>query len=231
VTVDVRFRIAAARRILYRAGCDSGVAGHVSARAEGEEAFWTTPFAYFDEALPEHTVKVGFDLTVLDGEMPTPWALAFHAALYQARPDVNAVIHTHSHYVSVLSTGARTVGMYHVESLIFHDDQAIYEDIGASPAEEVDRVVAALGDMRVLLMRHHGSIVVSDSLENATMEAITLEQAARYHLEADAAGGTEITSDAVIQARGGGTGVDFRQTTWEAHLRRLRRSDPDLFEP
>ena len=227
--MDARFRIAAARRMLYREGCDSSVAGHVSARAEGEEAFWTTPFAYFDEAMPQHAIKVGFDLSVLEGEIATPKALAFHAALYQTRPDVSAIIHTHSHYVSVLATAARTVGMYNIESLIFDNDQAIYEDIGASPAEEVDRVVAALGDKRVLLMRHHGSIVVSDSLENATVEAITLEKAARYHVEAEAVGGTEITSDAVIQSRGGGTGVPFRQTMWDAHLRRLQRSDPELF--
>lgn len=227
--MDVRFRIAATRRILYREGCDSAVAGHVSVRAEREEAFWTTPFAYFDEAMPQDVVKVGFDLSVLEGEMTTPKALAFHAAFYQARPDVNAVIHTHSHYVSVLATAARTVGMYNIESLIFHNDQAIYEDIGASPAEEVDRVVAAIGDKHVLLMRHHGSIVVSNSLENATVEAITLEKAARYHVEAEAAGGTEITSDAVIQSRGGGTGVPFRQMMWEALLRRLQGSDPDLF--
>ena len=36
-STDIRFRIAAARRMLYREGCDSTVAGHVSARADGEK--------------------------------------------------------------------------------------------------------------------------------------------------------------------------------------------------
>ena len=51
-TDDIRFKIAAARRILYREGCVSNVGGHVSARAHGEEAFWSTGFEYFDQTTP-----------------------------------------------------------------------------------------------------------------------------------------------------------------------------------
>src|SRR5258706_14023624 len=118
---DVRFRLAAARRMLQRGGCDSGVAGHVSVRAEGEPAFWTMPMASFDEALPTHAVKMGFDLSVLEGEMTIPGAMAFHAAIYQARPDANGIVHVHSRHVSVLATTQQTVGMYNVSSLVFND--------------------------------------------------------------------------------------------------------------
>jgi len=42
---DLPFKISAARRILYREGCDSNVGGHVSARATDEsDAFWVTGF-------------------------------------------------------------------------------------------------------------------------------------------------------------------------------------------
>ena len=41
---SIHFKIAAARRILFRAGLDSQVGGHVSVRVPGEDAFWTTPF-------------------------------------------------------------------------------------------------------------------------------------------------------------------------------------------
>ena len=48
---DIRFRIAASRRILYREGCDSNVGGHVSARADDhDDAFWVTGFEYFDQS-------------------------------------------------------------------------------------------------------------------------------------------------------------------------------------
>ena len=51
---DIRFRIAASRRILYREGCDSNVGGHVSARADDhDDAFWVTGFEYFDQTTPD----------------------------------------------------------------------------------------------------------------------------------------------------------------------------------
>ena len=66
-TNDIRFKIAASRRILARNDCESAVAGHVSARAEGEDAFWVSPFEYFDETLPDRVVKSSFDLQLLRG--------------------------------------------------------------------------------------------------------------------------------------------------------------------
>ncbi len=224
---DVRFRLAASRRILHRGGCDSGVAGHVSARAEGESAFWTSPMASFDEALPTHAVKMGFDLAVHEGRMPTPGAMAFHGALYRARPGVNGIVHVHSRHVNVLAATNQLVGLYNISSLIFHEQQAVYVDSGASPLREVERIVDALGGKNVLLMRHHGAIVVSGSLEGATVDTMLLEEAAHCHLEASLHGGTEIDDGTVIRARR--ENPFLRKLQWESSLRRLERSDPDLF--
>jgi L-fuculose-phosphate aldolase len=226
---DIRFKIAAARRILARNGCESAVAGHVSARAaDGEDAFWVSPFEYFDETLPERIVKVGFDGRVRIGDWEPSPAIHFHAAFYQARPDAGSVIHTHSHYVSVLSTVRRPIGMYNVVSVLFHDEQALYEDDGTRPAVEDDRMTAALGDKRVLLIKNHGAVVVSETLETATIEAAMLEKAARFHLEAEAIGGSEIAEAEVIRGKAAYQKY-FLPNMWDANFRRLRRSDPDLF--
>ena len=225
---DIRFKISAARRILARNGCESAVAGHVSARADGEDAFWVSPFEYFDETLPDRVVKVGMDLRLLEGDWEPSPAIKFHAGIYRARPDVNSVIHTHSHFVSVFSTTRRTIGMYNVVSVLFHDDQALHEDDGNGPAVAPDAVAAHLGDRRVLLIKNHGAIVASQSLEHATIEACMLETAARYHLEAEAIGGTEIPEKEVVRGRAQYQKY-FLPQMWEANVRRLRRSDPDLW--
>src|SRR3981081_3489196 len=101
---DPRFRPAAGLRVLYRNGCDRGGAGHTSIRVEGEAAFWTFPMTSFDEALPEHAVKMGFDLQVLEGKIETPFAMAFHAAFYSARSDVQSIIHIHSSHLELFVT-------------------------------------------------------------------------------------------------------------------------------
>lgn len=224
-TTDIRFRIAAARRILYREGCDSTIGGHVSARSPAEDAFWVTGFEYFDQTTPDGVCNLGFDLDVREGEMALSPAVNFHARIYETRPDVEAIVHLHSHFISVLSSTGRTVGMYNAASVLFHDDQATYADDGVKSHLDV---VDALGNKRVVLIKNHGAIVASQSLEQATIEAVVLEQAARYHLECEAIGGTEIVEAEVVAGKAAYQ-KHYLPGMWEANLARLRRSDPDLF--
>lgn len=229
-TDDIRWRIAAARRMLYREGCDSDVGGHVSARAlspdDGDEGFWVTGFEYFDTTTPDRVAKLDFDLNPLVGELAMSPAVNFHARIYRERPDVDAIVHLHSHHISVLSSvEGKQVEMFNVHSVLFHDEQATYFDDGVKSHLEV---VDALGDKRVCIMKNHGAIVASDSLENATIEAITLEKAARIQLECEAIGGTPIIEAEVVSGK-----AMYRKhylpQMWAANLERLRRSDPDLF--
>jgi L-fuculose-phosphate aldolase len=225
---DIHFKIAAARRILARNGCESMVGGHVSARAEGEDAFYVSPFEYFDETLPDRIVKMSMDLEVLEGDWEASPAIRFHAGFYRARPDVNSVIHTHSRYVSIFATTRRTIGMYNVVSVLFHEDQALYEDDGTHPPVDPELMCTTLGNRRVLLIKNHGAIVVSQSLEKATIEACMLEVAAEYQVKAEAIGGTEFPDVEARRAREKYHRY-FLPQMWDANFRRLRKSDPDLF--
>ena len=148
-----------------------------SLSGDGDDTFWVTGFEYLDQTTPDRTCLMDFDLRPRVGALAMSPAVNFHARIYQTRPDVNAIVHLHSHYVSVLSSTGRTVGMYNVSSVLFHEEQATYFDDGIKSHLAV---VDALGDKRVVLMKNHGAIVASDSLENATIEALTLESCARY---------------------------------------------------
>ena len=185
-------------------------------------------FGFFDETTPEQVVTADLEGRVVAGEWPASPAIKFHAAFYRARPDVRSVIHTHSHWVSTFVTRERTIGMYNVASVLFHDEQIVHADDGSKPPVPGDEMAAKLGGRSVILIKNHGAIVVSDSLEKATIMALTLEQSARYHLEAEAAGGTEFP---VAEARRGKAKYHqhYLPQMWDACYRRLRRSDPDLF--
>ena len=229
-TQDIRFRIAAARRMLFREGCDSQTAGHVSARAETEpDALWITPFQYFDETLPEHVARVSFDLDLREGEMEVSPAVKFHAAIYEACPDVHAVIHHHGYYISLFSTREdQLVGQYNIAASLFYEDQALFVDDAEHPNIEGERIVAALGDKRNLIMKNHGCIVAGDSLENTTIRAIMFEKCARLHLDAERIGGTELPRTESVTLKGNFKRY-FLPQMWMAQLRRLQKSDPELF--
>jgi L-fuculose-phosphate aldolase len=223
---DIRFRIAAARRILYREGCDSNIGGHVSSRAVGEDAFWVTGLEYLDQTTPDRVCKLGLDLQVREGQMDFSPAVNFHARIYENRPDVNGIVHIHSHYITVLSSVERLVKMYDVGAVLFLGDQTYYADDGVKAHVSV---ADALEDKRVVFMKNHGAIIASDSVENATIEAVMLEKSAHYTIECEMLGATEIAPAEVESGRRMYQKV-FLPNMWKANVERLRRSDPDLFD-
>jgi L-fuculose-phosphate aldolase len=226
--MDSRFRIAAARRMLARNGCESMVAGHVSERAADGDSFWISPFEYFDETLPERIIRLGLDMALLDGDWEPSPAVQFHAAIYQQRPDVGAVVHTHSSAISAFVTRPEAVGTLNILGSLFAGDQVVYIEDGITPPVDGKAVAAAFGDDNTLLISNHGVILLGRTLEEATIRAIFIEQAAAFHIEATVAGGTPIDASSVPRRRQFLTDTTI-PVMWQSNLRRLRKSDPDLF--
>jgi L-fuculose-phosphate aldolase len=229
VTADVRWTLAAARRILYRHGCDSAVAGHVSARADDGQGFWMTPFEYFDETTPERVVQLDWELRPVGTTLPASPAASFHSAIYRRRSDIGSIVHIHSHWVSVLASTDRFVGQYNVAAALYLDEQRNYVDDGARPSVDGERMADELGDGTILWMRNHGALIVGDTIERTTILAMVLEQQARYTIECAAAGGDEMAEVEARRVKGQYHKYYLGQM-WEANVRRLRASDPDLFE-
>jgi L-fuculose-phosphate aldolase len=221
------FRIAAARRILANAGCESMVAGHVSERG-GSDSFWISPFEYFDETVPDRIIEVGFDMVVRTGSWEASPAVQFHAAIYQQRPDVGAIVHTHSTYISALTTRQEPVRAYNIVAAPFVGRQSLYLEDGLQPPVEGKLVAAALADNDALLISNHGVILVGPTLEDATMRAVLIEQAAYYQLEATAIGGSTLP-DGAVAPRAAMFSNGGLAELWDACMRGLHRTDADLF--
>jgi len=233
---DIRFKIAAARRILFRAGLDrDDIAGQVTARVFGEDALWTTPLELFDETMPDHVVKMPFGAKAtanrvieIDGEArPVTTASRWVEAIYRAREEVACVIHTHAPYIAAVASTGEPVQLYNNRSLVFVGQQAFYDDDGLR-TDSPEHIVAALGDKSVLIMRNHGAVIVGESIEIATAQAVLLEKAAQVHVLAKSIGGRPFADDPRLIQRGAPHRANLC-LVWDAHVRRLRRSDPELF--
>lgn len=228
---DPRFRIAVARRMLYREGLDSQIGGHVSLRVPGEDAFYVTPYQYFDETLPEHVSKVGFDLKVIEpATLPASPGINFHANVFQARPDVNCVIHTHGFYQSVLTTTGKPFAVYYDYASLFLDDVAYWkDDPSLTPDVEGELIAQTLGSKRAMLMGHHGAIHAGDTLENTVAEAMVFELCCKFQVAAMQVNGTPLDEPSARSYRNAYLKYGFRTHMWDANYRRTKRSDPDLW--
>lgn len=223
------FQIALARRMLAREGCESQVAGHVSVRdAQNPEEFWVSTFGYFDETLPEHVIKLNFQMEQLEGTWTPSPAVAFHASLFAARPEARSVVHTHSRWLQVLSTTGSDIGMFTTEAALFYNDQAHYIDDGVQTPVDGERMARQLSDKRVLIMDNHGAVVVETSLIRATIKAIALESSAFAQVHAGIVSGKPMPDAEAARSQ-----ADYHKyyipMMWEANCRRLRKTDPDLF--
>src|SRR5690348_480955 len=79
-------------------GLTSDIGGHLTARLPGARTFWTYQWGQgFDEVGYGDIVEANFDLATVTGRGRVNPTLHIHTQIYLARPDANAIVHTHGH--------------------------------------------------------------------------------------------------------------------------------------
>jgi HCOMODA/2-hydroxy-3-carboxy-muconic semialdehyde decarboxylase len=229
-----------ANRILAREGVVDAF-GHVSARHP------TRPDRFIlSRARPPQCVAAA-DLMefTLDGAPVEPdgrplYAERFiHAGVYEARPDVMAVVHTHS--VSVIPFGVTGVPLRPVLHMCasigscvpvwdarttFGDTNLLVTDMAMARD-----LAAALGSRPAALMRGHGCVVVGRSLREAVFTAVYLELNADLQLKAQALGEVTFLTDGEIEAVLRRRGPFTYERAWEYWCHRAGRPyDPQRID-
>lgn len=187
-------KLALACRVLHMAGhtSGSGLAGQITAREfDSSQNYYTQQLGLgLDEIATSNILLVDSDLNVIKGAgIPNP-ANRFHSWIYQARADVNCIIHTHPLYSSALSMLEIPLCVSHMDGAILYGDIAFLENWPGVPVgnEEGEIISAALGQKKAILLSHHGLLTAGSSIEEATMLALQFERAAQMQLIAMAAG-------------------------------------------
>ena len=195
----------AVRRIV-EAGLVAGASGNVSRRV-------TTPdgdlFAVTASRVPYHRFTID-DVLVVDAEIdpvvgdgvPSSESLA-HMAVYRSRPDVGAVIHTHSVYASAFAVAGQAIPCVLDEQVVTLGGAVEVAEYGASASEDLaEKAVAALGERAAVLLRHHGVLGVGADLEEAVAVVELVERVAKVRvLSMQVAGARELPAAIVAKER------------------------------
>ena len=190
-------KLVLANRILYRYGVVDGF-GHVSVRHDGSPGHFLLS-RNMAPALVRREDIVTYDLdgTALDADGRRVYLERFiHAEIYRARPDVNAVVHSHSPSVIPFGvTGQALRPVFHMSGFL-GEGSALFEirDV----AGDTDMLISnnalgvalanSLGSRSLVLMRGHGSTTVGASLEQAVYRALYAEVNARLQIQAKSLG-------------------------------------------
>lgn len=127
----------------------------------------------------------------------TEWR--FHRDLLNSRPDINAIIHTHSPYATSIAITRRPIPAIHYMIAAFggHDIRcADYATFGTEALSE--HVLTAMQDRLGCLMANHGMLVGGNDLTKALWLAVELENLARQYYHSLQIGNPHILSEAEI---------------------------------
>jgi ribulose-5-phosphate 4-epimerase/fuculose-1-phosphate aldolase len=190
---DVRDLVATASRILGHAGNGDLIWGHAAARDPAGRGVWMKQSSWgLHEITPNLVHLVDKDGTVVDGDGPRHSEYPIHTEIMAARPDIGAVVHTHSRFAVALAASGQPLRPVSHEATFFcppgvprFTDTA---DLIRTPHLGRD-IADALGGATALFLVNHGIVCVGPDLQTATVTAILLDRACEQQLLTHAAGG------------------------------------------
>jgi L-fuculose-phosphate aldolase len=203
---EARGEVVRIARLLGARGLAVGTSGNVGLRLDDGRIAITPSTMEYDEITVEDVAIVTADGSPSEGRRRPSSELPLHLAVFAARPDVAAIVHTHSPFATALSTARREIPAIHyvLAPLVApgHDRLRVapYATFGT---EELARGAAdTLADDNACLLANHGAIAVGRTLPSAFARAERVEELAMLAWRAEQIGGPVLlTADDLDRAR------------------------------
>jgi L-fuculose-phosphate aldolase len=199
-----RAALARGAGVVGRSGMVVGSAGNLSLR-RGDRMLITPRGGELD-AIAERDLV---DVALADGAVAPEHAAAstsrpssesgLHRAIYAAT-DAGAIVHTHSHFATILSTLIDELPAVHYVIAAFGGPVRVARYATFGSAELAAAVIEALDGRTAAIMANHGAVVTGRDIEHAVANAVQLEWLASVHYHALVAGTPRVLTEADLDA-------------------------------
>jgi len=224
---ELKENLAYSCNILANEGHWDNILGHVSVRIPKQDKILMKPHSFgFEEIRPPHIIVCNLDGKKIEGKYKRHSEVFIHTEIYKTRSDVNCVVHSHPPYATAFGSLRQPLRPISHEGSIFHDGLPLFDKTTAliRTPEWGKEVAKTLGQCRGVLMKNHGSTVVGQSIQEATLYAVFLEKAARIQLLATASGEPSWTSDEEAKLKYEQIYTPHRLgSMWDYFVRRAKR--------
>lgn len=142
------------------------------------------------------------DLTgrIIQGQRRPTTELSLHLAIYRQRPDIRAIVHTHSLYASVLAVAGLPLPPVLDELAQKLGGTVPLNEYAPSGTEELaENTVKALGSGKAVLLANHGLIGTGETLEEASLICQLVEKGAQVYILARGLGEPNCLNPARVQ--------------------------------
>ena len=185
VLQEQKKQIVETAQALVHKGYLMATGGNLSLRISGENAFAITPSNYdYFKMTPEDVCVLDFGLNRMEGRLKPSVESAMHGAIYQVRPDVNAVVHTHQAYVSALTLIKAPIPALFDEQARFLGRSVDIIPYAPSGTGLLKNAVAkhVKNHNNAFMMQNHGALVFGHNMERAVHNVEILEKCALAYL-------------------------------------------------
>lgn len=183
---QVKQDLALAYRIVAHLKMDDHTYTHISARPEGADYFYMAPFGMtFAEVNAKDLIKIPLSEIhkAKKNDQYNITGCIIHGAIYEARNDINSIMHLHTHEIVAVSSIKEGLMSINQWALHFYDSVS-YSDYDSLVMyqESRDKITSDLGSNKVMLLRNHGSITCGSDLQEALFYTYHLQQACKTQI-------------------------------------------------
>lgn len=169
-------------KMLVDSGLVQGTWGNISVRLDEKYMLVTPSGLDYMRLTASDMVKVEIETLSWEGEKKPTSEKGLHAAIYKNRPDIGAIIHTHSKYCSVFAAANKDMPVLWEYRDVFGDMVRLSEYALAGTDDLMNNTAAALGEGKGAIMANHGMVACGAGLEDAFENCTKLEENGRKYL-------------------------------------------------
>jgi L-fuculose-phosphate aldolase len=183
-------------RTLLARGLLSQTSGNLSIRVSPDEVCITPSGMEYDRLEPADMALTGTDGTLREGQHAPSSETPLHCLVYDSRPDVSAIVHTHSPYATTLAILGLPIPAVHymiARARTTQIEVASYATYGTDALAQNVRDAFAAPALAVLLA-NHGLVAAGATLQEAADVAEAMEMLARLYCQALSVGTPRVLS-------------------------------------
>lgn len=182
---DIKEQLVSSAQELTRKGFLMATGGNISIHPANSDVFVITPsnFDYL-KMTPQDVCLLDMSLNKLEGGLKPSVEAGMHCAIYKARPDVHAIVHTHQVYASALTLIKAPIPALFDEQVRFLGRSVEIIPYAPSGTGMLSNTVAkhVRGNNNAYLMQNHGALVFGHDMERAIHNVEILEKCSLTYL-------------------------------------------------
>ena len=201
--------------------------GHFSARLpDGRGLLINAADSVRSDIRSDDFIEIDFQGQPHSGDRSAPMEFHLHAQMYLARPDVNAVVHAHPRWSTVLTTAGHTWQPVTMQAAVLGAVPTFAQTASINSEALGKELAECLGPRKAALMNRHGCVTAAASISDAFVQAVYLEENAhRQYLALQIGTPEALSADECERIGRNLSRPALLRKVWDYHLGLLRRGD------